>query len=262
MDSILRFGFRSAPGMVNTPLVTNVFEAEIVGIMMLMKSQANRYSGSLTIIEDSAIKVGNPIRVHLYDEHPMKELTVEGKGTGMKFDKIKFPEQAVFYVVGIERNIDINNVSTMTLQLKAGRMMGKTSIYDICMPLYKYFYDEYILAKDFTKTLENYKSYYDPSKSPGEGNYKIEKISENDSFAYITRRHYTTTTTYEQKRDLFYAIILLNPKLFGISAQFSNSTVMDQILASNPGAEIKLPSKIENVSAGMSQNDIYNGSKK
>jgi LysM repeat protein len=92
---IVKFGLRPAPGVINTPLIKNREDAQFFGTMMILKSLSNRYSGSLSMIEDSAIRVGNPIRLFMYDEHPFNE-------TGL------FPgekSQAVFYVVGIERSI-------------------------------------------------------------------------------------------------------------------------------------------------------------
>ena len=143
-NSIIRFGLRPHPGVINTPLITSRSEAEIFGCLMIQSSMANRYSGTVNIIEDSSIRIGDPIRLNMYDEHPFKE-------TGL------FPTmdaQAVFYVVGIERSIDIKNVSYMTLQLKAGRMAGQESIFDIFMPLYKYYYED-IPIIDFNFKMEN-----------------------------------------------------------------------------------------------------------
>jgi hypothetical protein len=53
IDSIIQFGLRPHPGIVNTPLVGNPFEAEMLGMIMLLSSQANRYTGSVTVIDGS-----------------------------------------------------------------------------------------------------------------------------------------------------------------------------------------------------------------
>lgn len=132
LDSIVQLGLRPHPSVINTPLVTSRQEAEYFGTMMICKSLANRFSGSLSMIEESSIRVGDPVRFFTYDEHPYKE-------TGY------FPNQraqSIFYVVGIERNMSFQNYSTMTLRLTSGRMMGQESIFDIFMPLYKYYFEE------------------------------------------------------------------------------------------------------------------------
>ena len=131
LPSIVRFGLRPYPSTYNTPLITNDLEAEIFGILMCNMSMAKRYSGSITLIEDSDIKVGDPIVLLTYDEHPIAE-------TGYYDDR----GQTVFYVTGIERNISPNATSTMTLSVIAGRVMGQESIYDICYPIYKMYYQE------------------------------------------------------------------------------------------------------------------------
>lgn len=144
IDNILQFGMRPHPGMISTPLVQGPAEAEALGVMLLCQSYANRYTGTLNIIDDPSIKVGNPIRMYMYDEHPMKNVQwnygdSQQAGAQSMFDPDIFKEQAVFYVTGIERSIDPSNLSTMTLQLKAGRMMGQVSIYDF----FNYFFDQY-----------------------------------------------------------------------------------------------------------------------
>ena len=144
LDNILQFGMRPHPGAVSTPLAQNEAEAEVLGMMLILTSYANRYSGTVNVIDDPSIQVGNPIRIHLYDEHPFKNITWNRSSNTMKeqsmFNENIFPEQAVFYVTGIERNIDLSNTSTMTLQLKAGRMMGQCSVYDYLAGWYDKYY--------------------------------------------------------------------------------------------------------------------------
>lgn len=130
-NSIVRFGLRPHPAVINSPLLSSRQEAEYFGALMIQSSMANRYSGTVNMIEDSSIRIGDPIRLNMYDEHPFKD----GYHAALAAN-------AVFYVVGIERNIDIKNVSYMTLQLKAGRVVGQESIFDIFMPLYKYYWDD------------------------------------------------------------------------------------------------------------------------
>ena len=249
MDSIMKLGMRPHPGIVNTPLVSNVQEAEIMGLVMLMRSQANRFSGSITAIDDSAIKVGTPIRLHMYDEHPMRELAVQRTLTksdrdSLLADRQKYSEQAVFYITGIERNIQPDNTSLMTLQVKAGRMMNQVSIYDICTPIYKFYYEE-AYSKDFTNSLVEYKKVYDCSKDQGEGNWQEYKVDSNASFEYILQTEYGITRTIDNihAMEIFNGMVALNPKFFGSSAQMTTSFQMNTALASMSGETIKIPAK-------------------
>ena len=68
--SMIRFGCRPAPGAISFPYMGNRENAHMLGFMMCAKSLAQRNCGSLSMIEDSFIKVGNPIRFFAYDEHP------------------------------------------------------------------------------------------------------------------------------------------------------------------------------------------------
>lgn len=130
--SIIRFGIRMAK-VINTPLLNDQVGAELFGTMMVQRSLSQRYRGTLNMIEESSIRVGNPIRVFLYDEHPYK----------FSLDQAQYgPQQAIFYVESIGRNITSDGVSTMALTLSAGRVMGMESTYDKMQLLYKGFYDE------------------------------------------------------------------------------------------------------------------------
>ena len=135
---------------------------------------SNRLTGTLTAIDEPTLRVGDPIRIHMYDEHPHKPVTVtlveekeenaseksntteEGEEKRKKtetvtntgtptpaFDPLVFPEQAVFYVTAIERSIDPSNTSTMTLQLKAGRKMGVASVFDVMSLMYNMYYKDF-----------------------------------------------------------------------------------------------------------------------
>lgn len=135
-ESIKKFGFREHPA-VSTPIVYDANGAAIYGGLMLVKSLANRYTGSLTVIEDPNIKVGQPVRLMIYDEIPFSELYQRNDGN----DASK--AQAVFYVDAIDRSINSSGgISTMTLTLKAGRMMGMPSIYDQAQELYRYYFED------------------------------------------------------------------------------------------------------------------------
>ena len=95
--------------------------------------QIKASDNQLTMIEDSTIRVGDPIRVFLYDEHPFKF-----NDGYQKYGK----QQAIFYIEKIDRSISPANVSTMTLTLTAGRVMGMESIYDKMYLLYKDYFTE------------------------------------------------------------------------------------------------------------------------
>ena len=171
LSSIIQFGMRPHPGTIQSPLVQNQKEAQQLGMMLVLQSQANRYSGTLTAIDEPTLRVGDPVRIHMYDEHPQKPITVKftsekTENIGAKkttteeseenrsqtgkvlqdsppvsaFDPLVFPEQAVFYVTNVERSIDPSGTSTMTLQLKAGRMMGAWSVYEIFQTYYENYY--------------------------------------------------------------------------------------------------------------------------
>lgn len=152
-ENIVQFGLRPHPVLQCSPLVQDANEAIILGACLLYKSQLNRYSGVLTCIEDSMIRVGNPIRIYLYDEHPYPLARRFGSNGTMTEEEYKnappyfsekyYKEQAVFYVESISRNIDVQNVSTMTLQLKNGRVMGMTNPGDILSIFFNEYYDSY-----------------------------------------------------------------------------------------------------------------------
>lgn len=256
--SILQFGMRPHPGVINTPYISNPVDAEIFGLMMIARSLAGRYSGSLTIIEDSAIKVGNPIRVHMYDETPMKPT---GKFDSPELSKqtktMQENPQAVFYVTGIERSIDIKGVSHMTLQLKAGRMMGQESIFDISLPLYKFFYeDKFVL--DITGNLQSYNQYFKSrchEYSPTQ-NDSIDKIIESYGSGM------TLTPALREKIAL--AIFALNADIFGYGLTLADLKAKDSILASvaAKNGKILLPNAdaLAGATAQLSV-DINNGTK-
>jgi LysM repeat protein len=132
-NSILRFGMRKVQP-ISTPILDDVVGPILFGTMMVQKSLSQRYKATLDMIEESSIRVGNPIRLFMYDEHPYK-FNVSQLGGGL--------EQAVFYVESISRTLKPDGVSTMQLTLSAGRVMGMESIYDKMQLLYGRYYEEY-----------------------------------------------------------------------------------------------------------------------
>lgn len=135
-ESIKKFGFREHPE-VTTPIIYDASGAAVYAGLLLIKSASGRYTGSITVIEDPNIKVGEPVRFMVYDETPFAELYKSNPGNDNS------EAQAVFYVDAIDRSINAEGgVSTMTLTLKAGRMMGMPSIYDQAQELYRYYFED------------------------------------------------------------------------------------------------------------------------
>lgn len=149
-SSIIRFGMRQ-PKSISTPLLDGEVGPVVFGTLMIQRSLSQRYKGTLTMIEDSSIKVGNPIRVFTYDEHPYIE---------QENQKQYGNAQSVFYVERIERSIKPDGASTMTLTLSAGRMMGMDSIYDKLSILYGRYFEEYSTISSDREQIY----------SPGKGN--------------------------------------------------------------------------------------------
>jgi len=74
IPSFIRFGVRPCPQPYNFPYMGNRENAHLLGYMLCARSLAMRNSAQLTMIEDSFIRVGDPIRFFAYDEHPYKPL--------------------------------------------------------------------------------------------------------------------------------------------------------------------------------------------
>ena len=87
IPSFVRFGVRPCPQTYNFPYMGNRENAHLLGFMLCARSLAQRNSATLTMIEDSFIRVGDPIRFFAYDEHPYKPLasqeTVAASSYGM-----------------------------------------------------------------------------------------------------------------------------------------------------------------------------------
>ena len=209
---------RPHPGVINTPLINSELEAQLFGTLMLNKSLAGRYSGSLTMIEDASIKIGDPIRFLTYDEHPYKE-------TGLFNSR----EQSVFYVTGIERNISPSNISYMTLQLKYGRMMGQESVCDICYPIYKMYYDEkFYMNIEPSLTVEKYKN------SP----YETYTVQQQDTIQKIMNRKYGYYLTGNQFNEKLSIICALNPQIFNGKTILNTQTINETL---KTGVVLKIP---------------------
>ena len=217
VPSIVRFGLRPFPSTYNTPLITNDLEAEIFGILMCNMSMAKRYSGSITLIEDADIKVGDPIVLLTYDEHPIPE-------TGNYEDR----GQTVFYVTGIERNISTQSTSTMTLSVIAGRMMGQESIYDICYPIYKMYYQE---KADF--------SFLGSKNEESVSSSLTYKIKSADTIQKIIKANYGVVDA-NQLSNIYYKILILNKDLFGNNSKLM-ITDANTILSTSIGKTLNLP---------------------
>jgi nucleoid-associated protein YgaU len=231
VESILKFGMRPHPGgVVNTPLISTFIEAEYFGTMLITESLSKRYTGSLTMVEESTIRIGDPIRFHSYDEHPIKESEA-------------FPDEketSVFYVTGIKRNINPSNVSTMTLTLTAGRTLGKEMINYMRKPLYDMYYDEdvnFILQGMLSDYIKTYKE---------NGDYETYIVKSSDTLSTIIRKKYTKNRqdlTPKEKEELLYAISGLNSDKLGEVGIITNSTFEKAFKVND---EIKLP-KLETV---------------
>ena len=84
ITSMVRFGCRPNPsGAISFPYMGNRENAHLLGYMMSAQSVARRKSATLSMIEDSYIKVGNPIRFFAYDEHPDIPLSPQGNHSVM-----------------------------------------------------------------------------------------------------------------------------------------------------------------------------------
>ena len=83
LDSMIRFGCRPNPKVFNFPHMGNKNNAHLLGYMLCAKSVAERYSATLNMIEDSSIRIGNPVRFFAYDEHPKKPLASQENGSAV-----------------------------------------------------------------------------------------------------------------------------------------------------------------------------------
>lgn len=177
VELIRQFGYRIAnvAGGSSTPIVADQAGAAIYAGLIILKSVSYRFSGSITIMEEPTIRVGDPIRFFSYDEQPFTELA----------DR-KDPAQTVYYVEAISRSITPGSVSTMTLELRAGRNYLQPSIYDQCTELYRYYYEE--TAMNPEKEIKEEKKKVEKKKQ--EVAYKTHTVVKGDTLWDISKKYY------------------------------------------------------------------------
>ena len=114
--------------------------------------------------------------------------------------------KTVFYITRINRNYKQDGVSTMTLDLVAGRTMGQPSVFDIMWTLYRTFYTE---RKDTDINLaSNLQSQYDSSNSTNNSSSSTDlstmdtDIGEiiDTSFTEINSSNPPATSAWNQQR--------------------------------------------------------------
>jgi len=307
--SMIRFGCRPSPNVYTVPYMGNKENAHLLGFMLSAQSLARRNSGSLSMIEDSFIHVGDPIRFFAYDEHPdvplqeqlgdavvdnsvLNEMSMKKdkglvsekslevverehygelnqefeseqqnekeiqknkkatdeknshdnrkpedlakeadkvQGTGVKkdtnkddgkvhitFEKgdalnlsttststkktyefapaskvaMKTDAQSIYYVESVSRSISAQGSSTMTLSLSCGRMMGKPSVMDYMLLLYKTYFDPALgFCADITEINDLRYKY--------NGKTKTYQIQSSDSLMTIAYKEYALKGEYQ-----------------------------------------------------------------
>ena len=109
LESIVRFGCRPAPKVINLPNMGNKNNAHMFGYMMCAKSVAERHSATMTMIEDSFIHVGNPVRFFAYDEHPDKPLSPQN---------LSYSSTSALNTMALNGNTqDLNNITQGNLDV-------------------------------------------------------------------------------------------------------------------------------------------------
>jgi hypothetical protein len=164
MEAILKFGVRPMQSL-ETGLVCTEARAELYGALLLSRSISQRYTATVKMVENPDIKVGNPVRFLSYDEHPNPETGEYSEDT----------PQSVYYVEAVSRNISCEGVSTMTLTLSSGRVMGEASIYDKMYPMYKTFYklDMSDLDQKTQEAIEMFQKMYDSAVNNSDSDVSI-----------------------------------------------------------------------------------------
>lgn len=219
VELIRQFGYRMAnvAGGNSTPIVSDQAGAAIYAGLILLRSISQRFSGSLTMIEDPTIRVGDPIRFFSIDEHPFSELADRSD-----------PAQTVYYVEAVDRQISPGQVSTMTLQLRAGRNYLQPSIYDQCTELYRYYYEETAMDVDQKpKQQESPKKVVEQKKQ--EVAYKTHTVVKGDTLWDISRKYYGDPRQW--------------PKIWEANRRDKNLGPISNPNRIYPGQKIKIPPK-------------------
>ena len=195
-DLIRKFGTRVLP-VNGTTIPSSGEAAEVYAALLIMRSLAMRYTANIRMIENPNIKIGMPIRLFLYDEHLFTEIYRVDKNNDASMS------QAIFYVEGISRSINVKDVSTMTLTLKAGRMAGIPSIYDKATELYRYFHDDVLIdgkTKQQSLQILN-KEAVDSNSfnlSGSEGRYVLQSLK---SIEQVTKEVYGNRSDYGKNKS-------------------------------------------------------------
>lgn len=245
-DLIRKFGLRVMP-ISGTTIPTDGASAEVYAGLMIMRSLAMRYTGSLNMIENPNIRIGMPIRLFLYDEHIFTELYKVDRNNDFSM------AQAIFYVDGITRNIDVRGVSTMSLTLKAGRMVGMPSVFDKATELYRYFHDDILIdggTQEVSVVVQNAKT-VETKESPAT-KYQNYIIQSGDTISIITKKFYGNKSDYAQKKfDYQKKITELNKK----TSNGKNGYV-DFTKALPAGVPIKIPTDVNSIYTVKSGDNI------
>ena len=103
---------------------------------------------------------------------------------------MKTDAQSVYYVEQVSRSMSPTNISTMTLTLSCGRMMGKPSVIDYMLLLYKPFFDPALgFCADITEINQLVEKY--------NGKTKSHTILSSDSLVNIAYNEYGLKGGYQ-----------------------------------------------------------------
>lgn len=236
-DLIRQFGFRLAPA-VNTPIAGGPTGAAMYAGMIILRSLSGRFTGSITMIEESTIRVGDPIRFHSYDEHPRTEM----------IDPNTIPAQSVYYVESISRSINPSGVSTMTLSLKAGRNFAQPSIYDNCQELYRGLYEDVAENNSITNPARDSEQELKAQNLQNDVNQMASQtytVKSGDSLSKIASEYYNNadlwTIIFDANRDQISKPNLIIP---GMKLKIPSSSNKKQnevkISSSGSGSSLKI----------------------
>ena len=141
------------------------------------------------------------------------------------FDETIFREQACFYIESMSRSIDVQNVSTMTLQLRAGRMMGQSSCYDIMSFFYNLYYKPWQTRQFYVDRGGNDTALVNPHALEGEYEKSLHA-------AYATQEMMNTEITKEKQNELLEEArnnaTMIGANITGGSSQVETQKIMLQ----------------------------------